>query len=186
MGGAEGCGVCTCMHVCNDVPSLQGRVGGRIHTFKKDNFVADLGAMVITGLGGNPLAVLRKQLSLNMSRIHQRCPLYLTTGEMVSKSRVVCVRACKHASVRACVCPCVRACVRACERACVRACVRACEHASVRACEHASVRASMRASMRPCVRASMRPCVRACMGVCVCACPRLSLCVSPICWLLCM
>ena len=85
------------------VSSLQGRVGGRIHTFKKDNFVADLGAMVITGLGGNPLAVLRKQLSLNMSRIHQRCPLYLTTGEMVrtSKSCVcVCLSVCLSVSVR--------------------------------------------------------------------------------------
>jgi len=54
--------------------------------------------MVITGLGkimhhivaksivfsgGNPLAVLKKQLSLKMSRIKQRCPLFLTTGEMV-------------------------------------------------------------------------------------------------------
>ena len=109
-GGAEGCGGCTC------VSSLQGRVGGRIHTFKKDNFVADLGAMVITGLGGNPLAVLRKQLSLNMSRIHQRCPLYLTTGEMVRTSKnCVCVCVC----LSVCVCPSVRPSVRPLVSACV-------------------------------------------------------------------
>ena len=94
------CG-CVCVWVCvvcvgvtvASLP-LQGRVGGRIHTFKKDNFVADLGAMVITGLGGNPLAVLRKQLGLNMSRIHQRCPLYLTTGEMVRLCLLVCLSVC--------------------------------------------------------------------------------------------
>ena len=116
-GGAEGCVGCTCVYVYACVSSLQGRVGGRIHTFKKDNFVADLGAMVITGLGGNPLAVLRKQLSLNMSRIHQRCPLYLTTGEMVrtSKSYVcVCVCVCLSVCLSVCVCPSVRPSVSVC------------------------------------------------------------------------
>ena len=30
---------------------FQDRVGGRIATFRKGNYVADLGAMVVTGLG---------------------------------------------------------------------------------------------------------------------------------------
>lgn len=30
---------------------LQDRVGGRVATFRKGNYVADLGAMVVTGLG---------------------------------------------------------------------------------------------------------------------------------------
>mgnify|MGYP003690616243 CR=1 FL=1 len=30
---------------------LQDRVGGRVATFRKNNYVADLGAMVVTGLG---------------------------------------------------------------------------------------------------------------------------------------
>ena len=30
---------------------VQDRVGGRIATFRKGNYVADLGAMVVTGLG---------------------------------------------------------------------------------------------------------------------------------------
>lgn len=64
--------------------SFQDRIGGRIHTFKSGSYVADLGAMVITGLGGNPLSVLKKQLGLQMSKIHRRCPLYFTTGKALS------------------------------------------------------------------------------------------------------
>lgn len=30
---------------------MQDRVGGRVATFRKGNYVADLGAMVVTGLG---------------------------------------------------------------------------------------------------------------------------------------
>ena len=30
---------------------FQDRVGGRVATFRKGNYVADLGAMVVTGLG---------------------------------------------------------------------------------------------------------------------------------------
>jgi lysine-specific histone demethylase 1 len=36
-------------HLLNFFP--QDRVGGRIATFRKGNYVADLGAMVVTGLG---------------------------------------------------------------------------------------------------------------------------------------
>ena len=31
--------------------SYKDRVGGRVATFRKNNYVADLGAMVVTGLG---------------------------------------------------------------------------------------------------------------------------------------
>ena len=46
-----------------DVVVLESRdrVGGRVATFRKGNYVADLGAMVVTGLGGNPINVLSKQ-----------------------------------------------------------------------------------------------------------------------------
>ena len=40
--------------MCGDVASLiilQERVGGRVATFRKGQFIADLGAMVLTGLG---------------------------------------------------------------------------------------------------------------------------------------
>lgn len=67
------------------VVEARDRIGGRVHTFRKGPFIADLGAMVVTGLGGNPLAVIKKQLGLKMSKIKRRCPLYFTTGEMVQK-----------------------------------------------------------------------------------------------------
>lgn len=35
----------------NLIFSMQDRVGGRVATFRKGNYVADLGAMVVTGLG---------------------------------------------------------------------------------------------------------------------------------------
>lgn len=33
------------------ISEKQDRVGGRVATFRKGNYVADLGAMVVTGLG---------------------------------------------------------------------------------------------------------------------------------------
>ena len=63
------------------------RVGGRIRTFKVDNLVGDLGAMVVTGLGGNPLAVFDQQLNLDLSKIKQRCPLYNSKGGMIPRDK---------------------------------------------------------------------------------------------------
>ena len=54
-------------------------------TFREGNYVADLGAMVLTGLGGNPLSVLCKQLNLDLKPIKQDCPLYEFTGQMVNR-----------------------------------------------------------------------------------------------------
>ncbi|XP_019848757.1 PREDICTED: lysine-specific histone demethylase 1A-like isoform X2 [Amphimedon queenslandica] len=72
-----------------DVSILEARdrIGGRVNTFRKGAYSADLGAMVVTGLGGNPLSVIRKQVGLQMSKIRRRCPLYYTTGEMVPRER---------------------------------------------------------------------------------------------------
>jgi len=36
------------------VLEARDRVGGRIATFRKNHFIADLGAMVVTGLGNAP------------------------------------------------------------------------------------------------------------------------------------
>ena len=44
------------------VLEARDRVGGRVATFRKGPYVADLGAMVVTGLGGNPINVLSKQV----------------------------------------------------------------------------------------------------------------------------
>lgn len=100
----------------------QDRVGGRVATFRKGNYVADLGAMVVTGLGetlhlnwikdcsklrgplfftgifkrtlillyfssvsgGNPMAVVSKQVNMELAKIKQKCPLYEANGQAVS------------------------------------------------------------------------------------------------------
>lgn len=63
------------------------RVGGRIATFRKANYIADLGAMVVTGLGGNPLTVLSKQIQMELHKIKQKCPLFETKGSTVEKEK---------------------------------------------------------------------------------------------------
>ncbi|ELT96770.1 hypothetical protein CAPTEDRAFT_124163 [Capitella teleta] len=72
-----------------DVTVLEARdrVGGRIATFRKGNYVADLGAMVVTGLGGNPVTVLSKQVSMELHKIKQKCPLYESNGSTVPKEK---------------------------------------------------------------------------------------------------
>ena len=63
------------------------RIGGRIATFRKGSYIADLGAMVVTGLGGNPVATLSKQISMELTKIKQKCPLYDNYGKMIPKDR---------------------------------------------------------------------------------------------------
>lgn len=67
------------------VLEARDRVGGRIATFRKHNYVADLGAMVVTGLGGNPMSVLSKQINMELHKIRQKCPLYESNGQPVPK-----------------------------------------------------------------------------------------------------
>ena len=75
-----------------DLLWFQDRVGGRIATFKKNNFIADLGAMVVTGLGGNPITVLSKQVNMELFRIKQRCPLYESNGNTVNTIYYSCLQ----------------------------------------------------------------------------------------------
>lgn len=63
------------------------RVGGRIATFRKGPYIADLGAMVVTGLGGNPITVLSKQVNMELTEISQKCPLYESNGNTVPKDK---------------------------------------------------------------------------------------------------
>uniref|UniRef100_H3AFB2 Lysine-specific histone demethylase n=1 Tax=Latimeria chalumnae TaxID=7897 RepID=H3AFB2_LATCH len=72
-----------------DVTVLESRdrVGGRVATFRKGNYVADLGAMVVTGLGGNPMAVISKQVNMELAKIKQKCPLYEANGQAVPKEK---------------------------------------------------------------------------------------------------
>ncbi|GFH10950.1 SWIRM domain-containing protein [Haematococcus lacustris] len=67
----------------------RSRPGGRVWTLRMEEEglagMADLGGAIITGIDGNPLAVLARQLGLPMHRITDRCPLYLPGGEEAPK-----------------------------------------------------------------------------------------------------
>ncbi|XP_047097652.1 lysine-specific histone demethylase 1A-like isoform X2 [Schistocerca piceifrons] len=69
------------------VLEARDRVGGRIATFRKSSYIADLGAMVVTGLGGNPVTVLSKQINMELHKIRQKCPLYESSGCTVPKDK---------------------------------------------------------------------------------------------------
>ena len=43
--------------------------------------VADLGGAIITGIDGNPLAVLAHQLWRPLHAVREKCPMYLDSGE---------------------------------------------------------------------------------------------------------
>ncbi|KAK4424324.1 Lysine-specific histone demethylase 11 [Sesamum alatum] len=71
---------------------LEGRArpGGRVRTKKMSgtdgNVVcaADLGGSVLTGINGNPLGVLARQLGFPLHKVRDICPLYLPNGRMVN------------------------------------------------------------------------------------------------------
>lgn len=58
------------------VLEARDRVGGRIATFRKNNYYADMGAMVVTGIWGNPLTTISRQTGMSMVPIKQSCRLY--------------------------------------------------------------------------------------------------------------
>ncbi|XP_039270275.2 lysine-specific histone demethylase 1A-like isoform X1 [Styela clava] len=67
------------------------RVGGRVATLRKGPYIADLGAMVVTGLGGNPITVISKQIEMDLRKIKQDCPLFETGGQRVPKEKDILV-----------------------------------------------------------------------------------------------
>ncbi|KAH8411165.1 hypothetical protein KR222_009260 [Zaprionus bogoriensis] len=69
------------------VLEARDRVGGRIATFRKNNYIADLGAMVVTGVYGNPMTILSKQIGMDLVPIQQTCPLYGPDGKSVPKEK---------------------------------------------------------------------------------------------------
>jgi lysine-specific histone demethylase 1 len=69
------------------VLEARDRVGGRIATFRKDPYIADLGAMVVTGLGGNPITILARQINMELYKISQKCPLYESNGNTVPRDK---------------------------------------------------------------------------------------------------
>lgn len=69
------------------VLEARDRVGGRIATFRKNNFLADLGAMAVTGIWGNPITILSHQTGMEMAPIKQACPLHGADGKPVPKHK---------------------------------------------------------------------------------------------------
>ncbi|XP_053381174.1 lysine-specific histone demethylase 1A-like [Mercenaria mercenaria] len=69
------------------IVEARDRVGGRIATFRKGNYVADLGAMVVTGLGGNPMTIISRQVNMELHKIKQKCPLFESNGSTVPKEK---------------------------------------------------------------------------------------------------
>ncbi|XP_060587721.1 lysine-specific histone demethylase 1A-like [Ruditapes philippinarum] len=69
------------------IVEARDRVGGRIATFRKGNYVADLGAMVVTGLGGNPMTIISRQVNMELHKIKQKCPLFENNGATVPKEK---------------------------------------------------------------------------------------------------
>ncbi|CDI97194.1 lysine specific histone demethylase 1A [Echinococcus multilocularis] len=63
------------------------RIGGRIWTYKQGNQFADLGAMIITGMSGNPSTILAKQGGLMLAPINPCCTLYAASGRPVSQEK---------------------------------------------------------------------------------------------------
>lgn len=70
---------------------LEGRerCGGRVKTKKMFGrgivAAADLGGSVLTGVNGNPLGVLARQIGLPLHKVRDICPLYLPDGKAVNK-----------------------------------------------------------------------------------------------------
>ncbi|RAL49463.1 hypothetical protein DM860_012896 [Cuscuta australis] len=71
---------------------LEGRTrpGGRVRSKKMSGgqngvtAAADLGGSVLTGINGNPLGVLARQLGLPLHKVRDICPLYLPNGKTVN------------------------------------------------------------------------------------------------------
>ncbi|XP_057527251.1 lysine-specific histone demethylase 1 homolog 1 [Amaranthus tricolor] len=67
----------------------RGRPGGRVRTRKMSGDggeivgAADLGGSVLTGINGNPLGVLARQLGFPLHKVRDVCPLYLPDGKAV-------------------------------------------------------------------------------------------------------
>lgn len=68
------------------------RPGGRVYTKRMEMGMemgniaaeADLGGSVLTGIHGNPLGVLARQLSYSLHKVRDKCPLYQPDGQPVN------------------------------------------------------------------------------------------------------
>ncbi|XP_024386318.1 protein FLOWERINGUS D isoform X2 [Physcomitrium patens] len=75
------------MALGHQVIVLEGRQrpGGRVYTKRMEvdsvHAAADLGGSVVTGMHGNPLGVLARQMNWSMHKIKDLCPIYQPNGQ---------------------------------------------------------------------------------------------------------
>lgn len=55
-------------------------------SFYHADAVSSLGVFVPVCLGGNPMAVISKQVNMELAKIKQKCPLYEANGQAVSQA----------------------------------------------------------------------------------------------------
>jgi phytoene dehydrogenase-like protein len=68
------------------VLEARDRIGGRVNTdYERFESPVDLGASIITGLKGNPIGVLVKQLRTKVHHIDTQCPLYGQDGKLLDQ-----------------------------------------------------------------------------------------------------
>ena len=67
------------------VLEARDRVGGRCHTDLNlgEKVVVDLGASIVTGLEGNPLTIVCKQLGTKLHALGYECPIYDLDGNTI-------------------------------------------------------------------------------------------------------
>ena len=67
----------------------RARAGGRVHSSRLEQLatlgVGELGGSVLTGVDGNPLAVIARQLGESMHTIGMRCVVSTKCGVRISR-----------------------------------------------------------------------------------------------------
>lgn len=72
-----------------DVTLLEAskRIGGRCYAFYRNDLFYDVGNILVSGIEGNPIRTVMKQLDLNAKKIRPKLKLYLD-GNLVNKRKI--------------------------------------------------------------------------------------------------
>jgi lysine-specific histone demethylase 1 len=67
------------------VLEARDRLGGRINTDISMEGAVDLGASILTGMEGNPLTLVCKQLNTKLHQLNYECPIYDYDGVLLDQ-----------------------------------------------------------------------------------------------------